>query len=1131
MIRGSTGASWETGNDRQRNAALAAITARPPREGAAVDEFGLRAIVGVAGIIVILLMTMGLYWLQDDATRRYMDNAGKAQAPYEATPGLAELDRLRRSQPEAALDRCRKLAREGQTEEERRIASEMVPEILFDLFQRRRSQRRYDECEKLALEFRQGGANSSRAGAFTQAWRDLEVEWIGWAAAAGDRATADRLLADLRQAAASGGTPESLVKRARQGYLDGFVARWKRAGGLEDPGRGSGDLDAAAAVSMALGSRTALVDLLARSLETAELLKIGNARAAAGQNPAAILWLQAGISSPRAGRLDEPSLRAARHELARCRIAVARDVVAGRLPGLGVDEAERLVTEARGDPDPRGRPEALQVLLDLLLARARQRMQSGQYGAAEASLKRAVEQAKELWLARCALPGHDSWSTVPRELAERIEDEHPDGDRASMLSALGALVAKGTYTPPEADSIKAILPDLYARWGLAELEHDRETALARLRPVLRARQATVSGTARGGPDGPVRSNGPPGFNVPRPSSGGAGEPAAIVGRADRSGALVVEGLRNAIRKSGGANDFGALADLGGFYVAEASLPGGKDPFRDELKKWLDAACEHFRGKEPLHRVFLLSLVADLFPGEPAGAAARDEALAAGCAVLEKLSENPIPRSPLAGRSPVPGLSIYRIENGTAHHLMAFFKGVESFFVRLNPIRRGAVALKDGTYSVAVLVTREEVRPYRGDVTFAGEERRSTFYIRTVGGTGRFQPLFGEGSLAPRGDFELLRAPAGTDPGAMATALGGDDETEDTRLPRAVLDSRSVQASTAGEALRTLAGFPRERAAFEAVREAALRHPDANVRILALEKLPVFRRRFDVVSVLRERLASDSAGDTASWTILAAVASRRPDTARFLDDVSRHGQASVRRALVSCLSRERSGATTELAEPVLASMVRLDPDPQIRSSALRALAERRSRQALPFIEAQLASADPRARSGGVFLLSAYFRDSPSFEPTLLAALEKETDSRSRDDLVRTLALRGSPGLLPIYHQLLGSSDPARVQKGLFLLHYWKGPLVELLPVVERQAASQVPEIRRRAVERLAGWRLDSSLPCLRAMLSSPDRLTKVTAVRWLAEWDDDRRALDVLGSFAQDKDVGPMIKKHLARRRR
>ncbi|MBI4862632.1 MAG: serine/threonine protein kinase [Candidatus Riflebacteria bacterium] len=47
--------------------------------------------------------------------------------------------------------------------------------------------------------------------------------------------------------------------------------------------------------------------------------------------------------------------------------------------------------------------------------------------------------------------------------------------------------------------------------------------------------AGPSGTAPGGPGGPVRSNGPPGFNATRLSSGGAGEPAGLVSQAGPSG--------------------------------------------------------------------------------------------------------------------------------------------------------------------------------------------------------------------------------------------------------------------------------------------------------------------------------------------------------------------------------------------------------------------------------------------------------------------------------------------------------------------------------------------------------------------------------------------------------------------
>ena len=119
-------------------------------------------------------------------------------------------------------------------------------------------------------------------------------------------------------------------------------------------------------------------------------------------------------------------------------------------------------------------------------------------------------------------------------------------------------------------------------------------------------------------------------------------------------------------------------------------------------------------------------------------------------------------------SMVAGHSAQCIENQTPYHMLVFFKGEEEFYVRLDPFRRGVLVLKDGEYDNAVIVPREEVRPYHGKRTYAAVTRTEGYYIAREG---QQAPADEHEMGEVTGDYRLLRAPESGGPVTVHPATG------------------------------------------------------------------------------------------------------------------------------------------------------------------------------------------------------------------------------------------------------------------------------------------------------------------------------------------------------------------------
>ncbi|MBI2386241.1 MAG: hypothetical protein HYV14_09540 [Elusimicrobia bacterium] len=218
----------------------------------------------------------------------------------------------------------------------------------------------------------------------------------------------------------------------------------------------------------------------------------------------------------------------------------------------------------------------------------------------------------------------------------------------------------------------------------------------------------------------------------------------------------LEAMVEVWRKARDAKSFDRLVDLSAFLIAEVGTPPLEDPFYAEFKTGLAAMAADAEKESLNKRVFALSLLADAFPDDPEARAARREAAARGAELARAAAGRGAPPEAV-GTSGLAGRSVALVENGTAHHILMLYEGPETFFVRVNPYRRGSVVLKDGKYLVGVATIKDEIAPYAVEAAFGEVLVRQKFVVGTRGPSGPEQSRFG---LASYGNWTILRAPDG-----------------------------------------------------------------------------------------------------------------------------------------------------------------------------------------------------------------------------------------------------------------------------------------------------------------------------------------------------------------------------------
>jgi hypothetical protein len=218
----------------------------------------------------------------------------------------------------------------------------------------------------------------------------------------------------------------------------------------------------------------------------------------------------------------------------------------------------------------------------------------------------------------------------------------------------------------------------------------------------------------------------------------------------------LEAVVAAWRKARAAKSFDRLTDFSAFLISEVGRPDPEDPFRAEFKSGLSAMAEDAKKEGLNKRVFALSLLADAFPADPEGVVARREAAARGAELARATANRGQPLQSI-GNSGLKERSVALVENGTAHHILMLFEGPETFFVRVNPYRRGSVVMKDGKYLIGVATIKDEITPYAVEATLGSVLVRQKFVVVTRGPTGPTQGQFGFTSY---GNWTILRAPDG-----------------------------------------------------------------------------------------------------------------------------------------------------------------------------------------------------------------------------------------------------------------------------------------------------------------------------------------------------------------------------------
>lgn len=365
--------------------------------------------------------------------------------------------------------------------------------------------------------------------------------------------------------------------------------------------------------------------------------------------------------------------------------------------------------------------EVVTMRIRLYVADARRQLEAGAPDKALATLD-LMYRSEPGWLFGLKVAdGWDAWSAAPEDLKRQLESGAPLGAEDRLARLRGA-VEQGKWRPdfPELMAAQNLAVKARIKWGLAQLDagdkQRRELGEELLRAVLRESTQASDATE------------------------------------------IVSSLQERLRAASRAESFDRLLELVSFYAAEVALSQSKDPFRDELKEVLVGAAEHYKKEPGLERLFVLTLLADVYPADAEGRKAREEALATFFEALDRAraqsSADPASMPP----SGLAGLSVQAVENATSYHLLLFYDGPERFFVRVAPRRRGSVVFKDGHYRHGAVVTDPKIVPARGEPTYQSRFIESKYRIVTERG-GQVTEDLSRYTVA-LGSYPLLRKPDG-----------------------------------------------------------------------------------------------------------------------------------------------------------------------------------------------------------------------------------------------------------------------------------------------------------------------------------------------------------------------------------
>lgn len=648
----------------------------------------------------------------------------------------SHLRSLARTDPRLALKEA-KLLLAGDAGLMAAAAGRALPELLLEDVRRSLREKRFEDAEAAAAELASLGGGDSLEQA-----RKLLENASGdrlWAAASqGDFATAEAMLEKelLRRGNARFELSRDVPRRVAEHHLKA----WDEAG-RPLSGPTLDDLELAAALTVVRAHDNPVVEAFskpgARSLaDRCRALEAGERRAAA-----VLCWVAARNELKPAGNTASPEARVFEARSVQLDDARARatlrllDDVASRgskwlPPRSALEAGDQLFNHARNradlsrrkkEPDAEWKTferEVVQTRIRLWVAEARRQLAHDTADAALGTIKLVYSHEAGWLFDHRIADGWDPWPHAPEDLKRSLEKLDP----ATRTARLRGAVEQMKWLPdfPELLAAQTTAGKARIQWGLAQLDSGdkarRELGEELLRGVLR--ESTQVSDAQ----------------------------------------AIIAALQERLRKVGEANDFSRLLELASFYAAEVALANAKDPFRDELKGLLVRAAEHFRQSGGLERLFLLTLVADLFPADPEGRSAREEALASFFDALDRARAQASPDPSTFPPSGLAGLNVAALENATGYHLLLFYDGPERFFVRVAPRRRGTVVFKDGKYRHGAVVTDAKITPARGEPQYQSKFIEGRYRIVTDRGGKVTEDR--EKFAVPLGPYPLLRAPEG-----------------------------------------------------------------------------------------------------------------------------------------------------------------------------------------------------------------------------------------------------------------------------------------------------------------------------------------------------------------------------------
>jgi tetratricopeptide (TPR) repeat protein len=319
-----------------------------------------------------------------------------------------------------------------------------------------------------------------------------------------------------------------------------------------------------------------------------------------------------------------------------------------------------------------------------------------------------------LWQEFKRRPNFDPWVFADLNLKANAWKEYPETSQEARRLEMLERTYQSANWPLPVDGIQEAeetMCEIYLRWGLLSCQGAHSDGIRQLRIAL------------------IHSRNP---DLKR---------------------LVGQGLQAFIRDSRAQKNFEALYEMTVFYTGTFSGIKQDDPFRKELFGCLTDAAKVFQNKSPMKHVFMLSLLQEIYPETPEGRQALGEALKLSFAAAA-VQEEDTKGAPRMGSSPIEGHTVIAVDNDTEYHLMCFYQGPETFFIRIPPYRRGSLAMKNGAYRVAVITTSDTVHPYRGAFTMQNEQRKSVYTVRFTGQQNNYQGF----SSSATGEYALLRAP-------------------------------------------------------------------------------------------------------------------------------------------------------------------------------------------------------------------------------------------------------------------------------------------------------------------------------------------------------------------------------------